>query len=292
MLKIFFQVSAFESLVSKESWSTFPTRVEKNTLKILEILNQFNIKATFFTLGWIAENHPSLIQQIHLDGHEIACHSYSHRLVYNLTPEEFLHDTKKSKDILEQLTGTKVNGYRAPSYSITKKSLWALQILNELGFSYDSSIFPIHHDRYGLPEAPRHPFTWELSSSQPEIIQQPQKTAQSQGAYQLIEYPISTSLLFGRKIPVSGGGYFRLFPYWFTRTTLKKSTTRNKNHSYSTFTHGNWTLNNHASIKPLCYLNSDTIIIYTRLVVDFSVFYKTLDFAQSLSHRKLHNNEI
>ena len=143
-----------------------------------------------------------MVKKIAGKGHEIGCHSYSHRLVYNLTPDEFREDTRQAKDILEQITGTKVNGYRAPSYSITKRSLWALDILAELGFQYDSSIFPIYHDRYGISDSPR--FSYKLPKQD------------------MTEYPISTSLFLGRKIPVAGGGYFRLFPYWFTKMALQK----------------------------------------------------------------------
>ena len=198
----YFQVSAFENIVGLDKWGSYSSRVVENTKKILDIFNLHEVKATFFVLGWTAENFPDLIKEIDRNGHEIACHSYSHRLVYDLTPLEFKNDTFKAKNLIEQVTGKKVKGYRAPSYSITSQSLWALDILEELGFEYDSSIFPIHHDRYGIPSAPR--FKYEHPN------------------HDLIEYPISTSLLFGKRVPVAGGGYFRLFPYWFTRSLLKK----------------------------------------------------------------------
>ena len=198
----YFQVSAFEDIVGKDNWDNYPPRVVENTQRILDLFDSYNVKATFFILGWVAERFPALVKEINARGHEIGCHSYYHRLVYDLTPDEFREDTRKTKDLLEQLTGRKVLGYRAPSYTITKRSLWALDILEELGFAYDSSIFPIYHDRYGLPEAPR--FKYKLPD------------------YDLTEYPISTSLIMGRKIPVAGGGYFRLFPYWFSRMALKK----------------------------------------------------------------------
>jgi polysaccharide deacetylase family protein (PEP-CTERM system associated) len=218
----YFQVSAFEPLVSKESWDTYPSRVTQNTQKILSILEKHNIKATFFILGWTANKHPEIVKEIARNGHEIACHSYYHRLVYNLTPDEFQRDTLKAKETLEQITGVEVKGYRAPSYSITRKSLWAIQILEELGFNYDSSIFPIHHDRYGIPGAPRYPFFWKTSGDLPEIGDKYTEEENRNTTHSLIEYPISTAMFFGKNLPVSGGGYFRLFPYWFTKLALRK----------------------------------------------------------------------
>ena len=198
----YFQVSAFEDIVGIDNWGSYTPRVVKNTQRILSLFDKYDVKATFFVLGWVAEKFPDLVKEIDHKGHEIGCHSYYHRLVYNLSPAEFKRDTQEAKEILEQIIGRKVLGYRAPSYSITKRSLWALDILEELGFQYDSSIFPIYHDRYGMPDAPR--FSYKHSG------------------HDLIEYPISTSLIFGRKVPVAGGGYFRLFPYWFTRMALKR----------------------------------------------------------------------
>lgn len=196
----YFQVSAFEDIIRPEDWGEMEHRVVRNTEKVLALLDQYKTKATFFIVGWVAEKYPHLVQKIHDRGHIIGCHSYWHRKVYNLSPEQFRDDTAHVKAILEEIIGETVLGYRAPSYSITKNSLWALDILKELGFAYDSSVFPIHHDTYGIPDAPR--FAYRHTNG-------------------LLEYPISTALLFGRKIPVSGGGYFRLFPYWFTRFALK-----------------------------------------------------------------------
>jgi polysaccharide deacetylase family protein (PEP-CTERM system associated) len=200
----YFQVSAFESIVSPDDWQNMEYRVELNTTKVLNLLAQYTVKATFFVVGWVAEKHPALVKKINAQGHEIGCHSYQHKKIYDLTPNEFRKDTLKAKDILEQITGKKITGYRAPSYSITPKSLWALYILEELGFTYDSSIFPIqiNHDLYGLPGAPRFPYTIPGNS--------------------LVEYPISTALLLGQRIPIAGGGYFRLFPYWFTKMALQR----------------------------------------------------------------------
>ena len=195
-----FQVAAFENFINPKDWSKHHSRVVKNTQLILDILEKHKTKATFFIVGWTAERHPELVQEINNRGHDIGCHSYLHQKIYNLTPDEFLEDTRKAKEILEQITGKEIVGYRAPSYSITKKSLWALSILEELGFKYDSSIFPIHHDNYGIPDAPRFAYTIP--------------------GHNLQEYPISTALFLGKKLPVSGGGYFRLFPYWLTKLAL------------------------------------------------------------------------
>lgn len=196
----YFQVSAFEDIVDPKDWDSMEQRVVRNTEKILALLADHDTKATFFIVGWIAERFPQLVRAVQEQGHVIGCHSYWHRKVYNLTPEEFRVDTIKAKSVIESITGEPVFGYRAPSYSITSRSLWALDILKELGFTYDSSIFPIHHDTYGIPDAPR--FAYRHANG-------------------LLEYPISTALLFGQNLPVAGGGYFRMFPYWFTRYALR-----------------------------------------------------------------------
>ena len=198
----YFQVAAFEKVIHPSAWENYPPRVEQNTIKILDLFDLHGVKGTFFIVGWTAERFPGLVKDIAERGHEIGCHSYWHKKIYNLTPEEFRQDTKKSKAILEEITGQPVLGYRAPTYSITKKSLWALDILEELGFKWDSSIFPTVHDNYGIPDAPR--FEYKLPS------------------HELKEYPISTAIFLGRRIPISGGGYFRLFPYWFSRYALRR----------------------------------------------------------------------
>lgn len=204
----YFQVAAFEDIISPSSWDSMEQRVEQNTSCILDILARYDIKATFFVVGWTAERFPELVRKIKAAGHDIGCHSYHHKKIYDLTPEEFRQDTKQAKEILEDITGEEITGYRAPSYSITRKSLWALDILEGLGFKYDSSIFPIVHDNYGIPDAPR--FEYRLPD------------------HDMMEYPISTAPFMGRKIPIAGGGYFRLFPYWFTRMALKKINNREK----------------------------------------------------------------
>jgi len=196
----YFQVAAFEKIISPDSWDKYECRVVANTGSILRLFAERGVRATFFIVGWIAERYPQLVREIEQHGHEIGCHSYWHRKIYALSPAEFREDTRKAKDSLEQITGKPVHGYRAPSYSITRQSLWALDILAELGFKYDSSIFPVHHDNYGIPDAPRYPYSLE-----------------KQG---MMEYPLSTLRFFGQNLPIAGGGYFRFFPYWFTRKAL------------------------------------------------------------------------
>jgi len=195
-----FQVAAFDDIVNSKDWDSHESRVVKNTKLILDLLEKHKTKATFFIVGWTAERHPEMVREIGRQGHDIGCHSYMHKKIYDLTPEQFRKDTVEAKAILEQITGKKIVGYRAPSYSITNKSLWALDILSELGFEYDSSIFPILHDNYGIPDAPRFKY------QHPNL--------------NLTEFPISTAKVLGRNIPVAGGGYFRLFPYWLTKKLL------------------------------------------------------------------------
>jgi polysaccharide deacetylase family protein (PEP-CTERM system associated) len=197
----YFQVAAFADIVSPRDWGSMEQRVEANIASILSLLKTQDTRATFFIVGWTAEKHPEVVRAIMSHGHDIGCHSYWHRNIYDLTPEEFREDTLKAKTILERICNKKITAYRAPSYSITQKSLWALDILEETGFTIDSSIFPIRHDIYGIPDAPR--FRYKL----------PQKGME--------EFPISTAILFGQKFPVAGGGYFRLFPYWLTKYALK-----------------------------------------------------------------------
>ena len=198
----YFQVAAFADIVSPDNWDSMEQRVSAPVERLLQTLDKHGVKATFFIVGWTAEKHPGIVRAIAAHGHEIGCHSYWHRKVYEMTPEAFRADTRRARQVLENLSGRKITAYRAPSYSITAKSMWAIDILKEEGFTADSSIFPIVHDMYGIPDAPR--FRHEL----------PQKGIE--------EFPLSTAVIFGRRIPVSGGGYFRLFPYWFTKTALKR----------------------------------------------------------------------
>ncbi|MES9851637.1 MAG: XrtA system polysaccharide deacetylase [Candidatus Thiodiazotropha sp. L084R] len=201
----YYQVSAFNKQVEKAKWETFESRVYNNTHRILKIFDEKEIKGTFFILGWVAERNQKLVKEIHDLGHEVACHGYSHDLVYKQTPEQFLEETSKSKQILEDIVGASVNGYRAASYSITSKSLWAIDILSECGFTYDSSIFPIIHDRYGIPGADTKPHIFQTDKGN-----------------KIVEFPLSTVGVLNRRFPISGGGYFRLFPYWLSNKGLSR----------------------------------------------------------------------
>lgn len=200
----YYQVSAFAKSVSTKDWEQHESRVVNNTRRLLNLFSEKNVKATFFVLGWVAEREPQLVKEIYNQGHEIASHGYSHQLIYNQSQDIFREETIKSKQLLEDLTGEQVLGYRAASYSITKRNLWALDILYEAGFIYDSSIFPIRHDRYGIADA--------------ETI--PHKLSTPNGG-ELVEFPLTTRRLGKLNIPVAGGGYFRLYPYFLTRHFLK-----------------------------------------------------------------------
>lgn len=195
----YFQVAALAEAVRYDDWDSMEYRVEANTDRILALFEEADVKATFFTLGWVAERSPKLVKRIADAGHEVASHGYSHQLIYNQTPNIFREETRRSKEILQGILGRAVTGYRAASYSITNQSRWALDILAEEGFTWDSSIFPVRHDRYGMPGTPR----W------------PHRLTTDKG-YELAEFPLSTLKLPGYTLPIAGGGYFRLFPYWFS----------------------------------------------------------------------------
>jgi polysaccharide deacetylase family protein (PEP-CTERM system associated) len=203
----YFQVSAFERIVSRASWDTFDTRVVRNTHVLLDTFDRHAVRATFFTLGWVAERHPGLVREIAARGHEVASHGFHHQLVYTLTPQQFREDVRKAKATLENAGGSGVFGYRAPSYSITKSSLWAFDILIEEGYLYDTSVFPIHHDRYGIPDAPRHRHLVERAGGT------------------LVEMPASTVRVGSVNLPIAGGGYFRLLPYAWTRWGVQRVNT-------------------------------------------------------------------
>jgi polysaccharide deacetylase family protein (PEP-CTERM system associated) len=199
----YFQVESFKKVVSCSDWDTYPSRVVENTRRILRLLREYKTKATFFILGWVADRHPDLVEEIAADGHEIATHGYWHQLIYRQTPEEFAADLQKSFQALEKAIGKyPIVGYRAPTFSITEPSRWALDILQAHGIKYDSSIFPVTaHDRYGISHADR--FANQIAEG-------------------LWEFPPSTVQLGKRNLPVAGGGYFRLFPLPLTRWAIRR----------------------------------------------------------------------
>jgi len=201
----YFHVAAFDRTIARSDWAAFESRVEVNTDKFLDLTAAQGVSATFFFLGWVAERFPHLVRKVAAAGHEIASHGYSHALVYQQTPDTFRAETADSKKLLQDLSQQPVTGYRAASYSITRQSLWALEILQELDFSYDSSIYPILHDRYGINGAPDTPHIVRLDS----------------GAT-ITEFPITTVNLMGYRLPIGGGGYFRLFPWGMTRLFLRQ----------------------------------------------------------------------
>ena len=248
----YFQVHAFSDVIKFEDWGNFECRIERNTDRLLDVLSSsirnpqsaFRIptKGTFFVLGWIAERYPNLVRRIQKEGHEIACHGYAHQLVYTQSRDEFRQDIKRAKAILQDIIGSEVIGYRAPSYSITNKSQWAFEVLVEEGFKYDSSIFPIRHDFYGMANAPRFPFVVSLNGnsnvefsvlnfeSNTVSLNDGNTAAPLEGItpnselrtqHYLLEFPLSTVKLLGQNFPISGGGYFRLFPYSLIRKGLK-----------------------------------------------------------------------
>ena len=199
----YFQVSAFDGHIAREQWAAQPCRVERNVDLILALLETHQARATFFTLGWIAERYPALVRRIVDGGHELASHGYAHRRASDQTRADFGRDITRSKNLLEQLAGQAVKGYRAPSFSIAAGNLWALDSLQAAGYRYSSSIYPIRHDHYGMPDAPRF-------ASRPT------------GEGGLLELPISTVRVLGRNMPAGGGGYFRLLPYATSRWALRR----------------------------------------------------------------------
>ncbi len=207
----YFHVAALSSAISRESWATREYRLEANTERLLALLDESGVRGTFFVLGWVAERSPALVRRIAEAGHEVACHGFSHQLIYRQTPQEFREETVRAKRALEELLGEAVLGYRAASFSVTRDSLWALDVLIDLGFRYDSSIFPIRHDRYGLPGA----------TPEPHVLRAPSGRT-------LVEFPMSAASFFGFQVPVSGGGYFRIFPYWLTRAGLLQINRRHR----------------------------------------------------------------
>jgi polysaccharide deacetylase family protein (PEP-CTERM system associated) len=201
----YFHAEAIAAHFERSNWETMESRVVENTHRVLALLGEHNARATFFVLGWVAERFPELVREIHAHGHEIGCHSYWHRLIYRLTPDEFREDTRRAQVAIESCTGVKVIGYRAPSFSVTKSSLWALKILSELGFEYDSSIFPIHHDLYGIPDHAR--FLCRYGQDE---------------QWKMSELPISTWRVGNVNLPFGGGGYLRILPFAYTRQAFRR----------------------------------------------------------------------
>lgn len=200
----YFHVAAFARHIDPRTWNSYPLRVEKNTARILDVLGERGVRATFFVLGWVAERCPDLVKRIQSFGHEIGCHGYGHQAIYDGTYEDFRHDLYRAKSVIENITGCPLKSYRAPSFSITSRTLWALSVLAEQGFEYDSSIFPVAHDLYGIPDAPRFPYIKVLDSN--HVIK---------------EFPPSTMGICGVNFPIAGGGYLRLLPYRFTATAIR-----------------------------------------------------------------------
>lgn len=203
----YFHVEAFSKDVSRDEWTSYPSRVVRNTTVLLDLLDRYRVRGTFFVLGWVAQKEPALVREIRDRGHELGCHSLFHRLIYRLTPDEFREDTKAAKDAIERAAGREIDGYRAPTFSITPKSLWAVDILADCGFRFDSSIYPISHDNYGMPGSPRAPYSIRT---------------QSGDGNRLAEFPISAFRMFGRDLPVAGGGYLRMLPWWYNRTGIDR----------------------------------------------------------------------
>jgi polysaccharide deacetylase family protein (PEP-CTERM system associated) len=204
-LEEYFQVANFDRYVDRAHWPDLPSRAELQTRRILDLFDRTGSRATFFVLGWVAERRPALLREVAARGHEIACHGYGHEIVYEIGPERFREDLKRGRAAIEDAIGTRVEGYRAPSFSITERSLWALEILAEEGFRFDSSIFPVRHHRYGVPDFPRSPVRLALPS----------------GAT-IVEYPLTTLAWGPLRLPVAGGGYLRLFPFRLLRWGIER----------------------------------------------------------------------
>jgi len=258
----YFQVHAFSKVIYYEDWDQYECRIERNTHKILEMLNEQKlpsagryafddadqsicsmrpahreaVKGTFFVLGWIAKRYPHLITEIRQEGHEIAAHGYAHKIIYHQSREQFREDIRRAKATLEDIAGCEVIGYRAPSYSITNESRWAFDVLIEEGFKYDSSIFPVRHDFYGMPGAPRFPFIISVNGNSKNELSMLDFKLASVGPppllnllpNSLVEFPLSTIRISNFTIPVSGGGYFRLIPYHVIKRALQRINNRER----------------------------------------------------------------
>jgi polysaccharide deacetylase family protein (PEP-CTERM system associated) len=200
----YFHASVFDDVVSRDQWDSMESRVVANTRRLLAIFGEFGVRATFFVLGWVAKRHPQLVREIAAAGHELASHGYGHRLIYQQTPQAFREDVRRAKGVIENTGGTAVHGYRAPTFSVTTRSLWALDVLIEEGHRYDASIFPIRHDRYGIPDSSRHPYLIRREAGV------------------LTETPGATVRVGATNLPIGGGGYFRLLPYQWTRWGISR----------------------------------------------------------------------
>ena len=198
-----FQVGAFETVIDRSNWDGLKLRVEDNVARILDLFAKSDAKGTFFTLGWVAERHPALIQRIVAEGHEIASHGYDHARVFTFTRDEFAADLAKAQAILEDASGQPIKGYRAPSFSFDPRTPWAFDVLAEAGYTYSSSVAPVVHDHYGWPQAPRFAF-------------KPLETSE------LVEIPVTTAMVGGRKVAAGGGGFFRVLPYAFSRWAIRQ----------------------------------------------------------------------
>jgi len=200
----YFHAEVFARTLSPEEWPSLASRVVDTTERLLDILDYADVRATFFVLGWIADRYPTLVQDIAGRGHEIACHGYGHQMIHRQSRLEFAKDLQQAKTAIEDAAGVAVIGYRAPTFSVVRETLWSLEVLWEAGFLYDSSIFPIAHDRYGIPDAPRFPHRVPITNG-----------------HGIAEFPLSTISVLGRRLPVAGGGYFRLLPYRVTRRAIR-----------------------------------------------------------------------
>ena len=204
-----FHVGAFERTISRSSWDGLTHRVERNTDAVLALFAEAGVSATFFTLGWVAERYPALMRRIAEAGHEVASHGYDHARVFTMSPEAFRTDLRRSRALLEDASGQRVIGYRAPSFSIDHRTPWAHAILAEEGYRYSSSVAPIRHDHYGWPESPR--FAWRPVAGS-----------------DLLELPVTTAKFGGRRLAAGGGGFFRLLPYGFSRWAIRQVNGREK----------------------------------------------------------------
>ncbi len=201
----YFHVEAFADRIRPDTWEQYPSRVVDNTRRVLELFSGAGVRGTFFVLGWVAERFPHLVREIQAAGHELGCHSYLHQCIWRLTPEQFRSDTRRALAAIQDAGGTAVTGYRAPTFSVVEHTLWALEILAEEGLQFDSSVFPVRHDVYGMPAAPRSAFCWDLG-----------------GGRRFPELPMSTLRLLDSNFPVGGGGYLRLLPMAYSRWGQKR----------------------------------------------------------------------